>query len=115
MASVNLGRSQTHRASLARVPSEGRRRSFRSLRRCGSIHAKKNVTPQYIDVYKVQEGDTFQSIAEKELGDRKMDLDISVLNGRRENSQPIPGESIKLIRDGVYQGEKSLKLRIKNP
>ena len=75
---------------------------------------KKNYTPQYIDVYEVQAGDTFQSIAEKELGDRKLDLDISVLNGRRESSQPIPGESIKLIRDGIYQGEKSLKLQIQN-
>ncbi len=76
---------------------------------------KINETPQYIDVYKVQEGDTFQSIAEKELGDHKLDLDISVLNGRKESSQPIPGELIKLIRDGTYQGEKSLQLQIKNP
>jgi predicted Zn-dependent protease len=75
---------------------------------------KKNVTPQYIDVYRVQEGDTFQSIAETELGDKKLDLDISVLNGRKESSQPIPGELIKLIRDGKYQGEKSLKLQIKS-
>jgi predicted Zn-dependent protease len=75
---------------------------------------KRNYTPQYIDVYKVKKGDTFQSIAEKELGDRKLDLDISVLNGRKESSQPIPGESIKLIRDGIFQGEKSLKLKIKN-
>jgi len=76
---------------------------------------KKNEPPQYIDVYRVQEGDTFQSIAEKELGDKKLDLDISVLNGRKESSQPIPGELIKLIRDGTYQGEKSLKLKIENP
>ena len=75
---------------------------------------KKNYTPQYIDIYKVKPGDTFQSIAEKELGDRKLDLDISVLNGRKESSQPIPGESIKLIRDGTYRGEKILKLQIKN-
>jgi len=75
---------------------------------------KKNYTPQYIDIYKVKAGDTFQSIAEKELGDRKLDLDISVLNGRKESSQPIPGESIKLIRDGTYRGEKILKLQIKN-
>lgn len=76
---------------------------------------KKNYTPQYIDVYRVQKGDTFQSIAEKELGDSKLDLDISVLNGRKESSQPIPGELIKLIRDGTYQGDKSLKLQIKKP
>jgi len=78
-------------------------------------NTKKNETPQYIDIYQVQKGDTFQSIAEKELGDRKLDLDISVLNGRKESSQPIPGESIKLIRDGTYQGDKSLKLRINKP
>jgi predicted Zn-dependent protease len=75
---------------------------------------KRNYQPQYIDVYRVRKGDTFQSIAEKELGDRKLDLDISVLNGRRESSQPIPGELLKLIRDGTYQGNKSLKLQIKN-
>ena len=74
---------------------------------------KKNYTPQYIDIYKVKKGDTFQSIAEKELGDRTLDLDISVLNGRKESSQPTPGESIKLIRDGVFRGEKSLRLKIK--
>ncbi len=73
---------------------------------------KKNYTPQYIDVYKVKVGDTYQSIAAKELGDRTLDLDISVLNGRKESSQPIPGESIKLIRDGIFQGKKSLKLKI---
>jgi predicted Zn-dependent protease len=76
---------------------------------------KRNYKPQYIDVYRVRKGDTFQSIAEKELGDRKLDLDISVLNGRRESSQPIPGEFLKLIRDGVYQGEKSIKFQIKKP
>ena len=76
---------------------------------------KKNYTQQYIDVYRVQKGDTFQSIAEKELGDSKLDLDISVLNGRKESSQPIPGELIKLIRDGTYQGDRSLKLQIQNP
>lgn len=76
---------------------------------------KKNYKPQYIDVYEVQEGDTFQGIAEKELGDRKLDLDVSVLNGRKESSQPTPGELIKLIRDGTYQGDKSLKLKIPNP
>ncbi len=76
---------------------------------------KKNEPPKYIDVYRVQKGDTFQSIAEKELGDRKLDLDISVLNGRKESSQPLPGELIKLIRDGTYQGEKSIKFQFEKP
>jgi len=76
---------------------------------------KRNYKPQFIDIYRVQKGDTFQSIAEKELGDRKLDLDVSVLNGRKESSQPIPGELIKLIREGTYQGNKTLKLQIKKP
>jgi predicted Zn-dependent protease len=76
---------------------------------------EKNYKPQYIDVYEVQPGDTFQSIAEKELGDHKLDLDISVLNGRKESSQPIAGELIKLIRDGTYPGNKILKLQTKTP
>ena len=76
---------------------------------------KRNVKPQYIDVYEVQPGDTYQSIAEKELGDKKLDLDISVLNGRKESSQPVPGELIKLIRDGTYPGNKILKLQNKSP
>jgi predicted Zn-dependent protease len=75
----------------------------------------RNDKPQYIDIYKVRPGDTFQSIAKKELGDIKLDLDISVLNGRKESSQPVPGELIKLIRDGVYPGNKILKLQNNTP
>ncbi|GJL78168.1 MAG: hypothetical protein NPINA01_11570 [Nitrospinaceae bacterium] len=71
--------------------------------------------PQYIDIYEAQPGDTFQSIAEKELGDKQLDLDISVLNGRKESSQPVPGELIKLIRDGTYPGNRALKLQTKIP
>ena len=81
----------------------------------GKIRGKRerNYKPQYIDIYEVQPGDTFQSIADKELEDKKLDLDISVLNGRKESSQPVPGELIKLIRDGTYPGNKSLKLQSK--
>lgn len=75
----------------------------------------RNYKPQYIDIYKVKPGDTFQSIAEKELGDNKLDLDISVLNGRKESSQPVAGELIKLIRDGTYLGNKFLKLQNNTP
>lgn len=76
---------------------------------------KRNYKPQYIDVYEVQPGDTFQSIAENELGSKNLDLDVSVLNGRKENSQPVPGELIKLIRNGTYPGNKILKLQNKTP
>lgn len=78
----------------------------------GRRHAEdtKTYDPQYIDVYTVRPGDTFQSIARDVLGDPKADLDISVLNGRKENSTPVPGEMLKLIRKGTYKKEKALRL-----
>lgn len=71
----------------------------------------KQYKSQYIDVYKVQPGDTFQSIAAKELNDERRDLEISVLNGRKESSTPVSGELIKLVRDGKYKKDKTLQLR----
>ena len=71
---------------------------------------RKRYKPQYIDVYQVKEGDTFQSIAIKELGNKKKDLELIVLNGRKESSQPNPGELIKIIRSGKFKKSKTLKL-----
>jgi predicted Zn-dependent protease len=90
---------------------------IKGLKYGGKARGKRtrNHKPQYIDIYEVQSGDTFQSIAEKELGDSKLDLDISVLNGRKESSQPVAGEYIKLIRDGKYPGNKSLKFQLSTP
>ncbi len=70
----------------------------------------KRYDPQYIDIYEVKKGDTFQSIAEKELGDKRKDLGLTVLNGRKESSQPSPGEFIKIIRPGELKKNKTLKL-----
>ena len=69
---------------------------------------KKRYKPKYIDYYEVQKGDTFQSIAAKELGDKRKDLGISVLNGRREASQPQPGELLKIVRNGKFKKDKHL-------
>ncbi|MBC8284246.1 MAG: M48 family metalloprotease [Nitrospinae bacterium] len=78
----------------------------------GKKHPKdaKRYEPQYIDVYEVKKGDTFQSIAQKELGDKRKDLGLTVLNGRKESSQPDPGELIKIIRSGKFEKNKTLKL-----
>ncbi len=86
---------------------------IRGLKFEGKKHArdKKYYKPQYIDFYKVQEGDTFRSIAEKELGDGKKDLDISVLNGRKEASQPRPGELLKIVRAGKFKKDKALYVK----
>ena len=58
----------------------------------------------------MKKGDTFQSIAKKELGDKRKDLGLTVLNGRRESSQPKSGELIKIIRSGKFKKNKTLKL-----
>ena len=70
----------------------------------------KRYKPQYIDLYQVKEGDTFQSIAKKELGNKRKDLELIVLNGRKESSQPNSGELIKIIRSGKFDKSKTLKL-----
>ena len=70
----------------------------------------KRYKPRYIDIYEVKQGDTFQSIAIKELGDKRQDLGLTVLNGRKESSQPQTGEFIKIIRPGKYKKNKTLKL-----
>jgi predicted Zn-dependent protease len=87
--------------------------TIRGLKYEGQKNAgdNKNRQPKYIDFYEVQKGDTFQSIAEKELGDRQKDLDIAVLNGRREASQPQPGELLKIVRNGKFDKNKTLHIK----
>lgn len=86
---------------------------IRGLKYEGQKHGgdRKRHEPQYIDIYEVQKGDTFQSIAEKELGSRRKDLDISVMNGRKESSQPKPGELLKLVRKGKFKKDKFLHIK----
>ena len=86
---------------------------IRGLKYEGQKHGgdKKRREPKYIDIYEVQKGDTFQSIALKELGDKRKDLDISVLNGRREASQPKSGELLKIVRKGKFKKDKILQLK----
>lgn len=78
----------------------------------GKKHPKdtKRYKPKYVDIYEVKKGDTFQSIAKKELGDKRKDLGLTVLNGRKESSQPNPGELLKIIRPGKFKKNKTLKL-----
>ncbi len=85
---------------------------IRGLTYEGKKHPRdiKRYKPKYIDLYEVKKGDTFQSIAKNELNDKRKDLEITVLNGRKESSQPNPGELLKIIRPGKFQKEKTLKL-----
>ncbi len=86
---------------------------IRGLKYEGQKHGgdNKRREPKYIDIYEVQKGDTFQSIATKEMGDRRKDLDISVMNGRKESSQPKPGELLKLVKKGKFKKNKSLHIK----
>ena len=86
---------------------------IRGLKYKGQKHSddKKRHEAKYIDIYEVQKGDTFQSIALNELGDKRKDLDISVLNGRRESSQPKPGELLKIVRKGKFKKNKILHIK----
>ena len=85
---------------------------IRGLKYEGQKHGgdKKRREPKYIDIYEVQKGDTFQSIAKKEMGDSRKDLDISVMNGRKESSQPKPGELLKIVRKGKFEKDKFLQI-----
>jgi predicted Zn-dependent protease len=54
---------------------------------------------KFIDLYRVKEGDTFDSIAEQQLGEKKRAMDIAILNNRSLKKQLKPGETIKLVRE----------------
>jgi predicted Zn-dependent protease len=86
---------------------------IRGLKYKGQKHGgdKKRRESKYIDIYEVQKGDTFQSIAEKEMGNSRKDLDITVMNGRKESSQPKPGELLKLVRKGKFKKDKFLHIK----
>lgn len=66
--------------------------------------------PQHIDIYEVAPGDTFSSIAEKELGDKNQAPAIATINGRRDTESLKPGEFLKLVKKGTYPGDKTLKI-----
>ena len=69
---------------------------------------KRKYKPQYLEIYTVQEGDTLESIAARELGDKRQALDIAILNGRKESALIKPGELLKLIKNGVYKGTRAV-------
>lgn len=53
---------------------------------------------KFIDLYTVQPGDSFETIAREQLGDSKKEMDIAVLNNRRQKDRLKPGETIKIVR-----------------
>ena len=61
---------------------------------------------KYLDIYKVKEGDTLESIAINELGNKRHALEIAIINGIKE-SIPIKKElMLKIVKEGVYRTSK---------
>ena len=60
-------------------------RNVRGMTYGGKRHRRdiKNYKNEYLDVYQIKAGDTFQSIAAAQLNDEKKDMDIAVLNGKK--------------------------------
>jgi predicted Zn-dependent protease len=63
---------------------------------------KRKYKPKYLEIYKVMKGDTLTSIALNLFNDDRSSLEISVINGIKENSILTPGLLLKIVRNGVY-------------
>jgi predicted Zn-dependent protease len=71
---------------------------------------KRKYKPKYLEIYKVKKGDTLSSIALKLFNNDRHSLEISIINGIKENSILTPGLMLKIIRNGVYIKPKPIKL-----
>ena len=70
---------------------------------------KRKYKPKYLEIYKVKKGDSLMSISLKLFNDDRHSLEISIINGIKENSSLIPGVMLKIIRNGVYIKPKLIK------
>ncbi len=69
--------------------------------------------PRYLDIYKVQKGDTFKSISRKFYQVDRHGYEIATINGIKENNILLrQGLVLKIIRDGVYQTGKSNNIKL---
>jgi predicted Zn-dependent protease len=71
----------------------------------------KNYKKEYVDIYEVKKGDTFQSIAKALFEDVKKDRELAVLNGKKVEDILREGEILKVVKKGVFKRQKVLKLR----
>ena len=71
-------------------------RSFRAL----SAGEAEGVRPNRIELYTVREGDTWQSIAEREGKGRVKATTLAIMNGHAVSDQPQPGERLKIVTSG---------------
>jgi len=64
---------------------------------------KNKYKSKYLDIYKVQKGDTLRSISNKIYKDDRHSYEIATINGIKESATLNPGCILKIIRDGVYK------------
>jgi len=71
---------------------------------------KRKYKPKYLEIYKIKKGDTLTNIALNLFNDDRHSLEISIINGIKENSILTPGLLLKIIRNGVYIKPKPTNL-----
>jgi predicted Zn-dependent protease len=92
-------------------------RKLKGLVYGGKKHVNDRVKykPRYLDIYKVQKGDTFQSISQKFYQNDRDDYEITTINGFKVSDALKPGLMLKIIRDGFkLDVSKDLKLDLVN-
>ena len=70
------------------------------------VKDRRNYKPKYLDIYKVQTGDSLRSIASNFYNDPRRAYEIAVINGLKENVDLKNGFLLKIIRDGAYMDKK---------
>jgi predicted Zn-dependent protease len=75
------------------------------------IRDKGKYKPRYLDIYKVNKGDTFKSISRKFYQVDRHGYEIATMNGIKENTLLNQGVLLKIIRDGIYQENKSTNIK----
>lgn len=71
-------------------------RSFRPL----TSREAEDIHPSRIDLYTAREGDTWQSIAERQGAGIVKPTTLAIMNGHAVNDQPRPGERLKIVVTG---------------
>ena len=70
--------------------------SFRQL----SAEEADGIRPNRLDLYVVQQGDTWQSIAQRASGGNVAASTLAIMNGYPVNEQPLPNDRIKIVVEG---------------
>jgi len=68
-----------------------------------NLKDKNKYISKYLDIYKVEKGETLKIISNKIYKDDRHTYEIATINGIKESATLNPGDMLKIIRVGVYQ------------